>query len=116
MERRAWTSRYLPRRESQSCGPRRNRTNASQGRGANQMNEPLSRRDMLKQLGVILGVGAGFPVSVHAQARTQALSAVGNAFISLNPAEAEILRAIVARIIPADENGPGALEARADRY
>jgi gluconate 2-dehydrogenase gamma chain len=36
--------------------------------------------------------------------------------MSLSPAEAETLRAIVARIIPADENGPGALEARADRF
>ena len=80
------------------------------------MSERLSRREMLKQLGVMLGVAAGFPVSVPAKARSQALSAVGNTFISLNPAEAEILRAIVARIIPADENGPGALEARADRY
>jgi len=80
------------------------------------MSEPLTRREMLKQLGVMLGVAAGFPVSVGAQVRTQALSAVGNTFISLSPAEAETLRAMVARIIPADENGPGALEARADRY
>ena len=36
--------------------------------------------------------------------------------MSLTPAEAETLRAVVARIIPADENGPGALEARADRF
>jgi gluconate 2-dehydrogenase gamma chain len=36
--------------------------------------------------------------------------------VSLTPAEAATLRAIVARIIPADENGPGALEARADRF
>src|SRR5262249_61719119 len=31
-------------------------------------------------------------------------------------ADAATLRAIIARIIPADENGPGALEARADRF
>jgi gluconate 2-dehydrogenase gamma chain len=80
------------------------------------MSELLSRREMLKELGIMLGAAAALPLSVHAQARTQALSAVGNAFISLSPAEAEILRAVVARIIPADENGPGALEARADRY
>ena len=35
---------------------------------------------------------------------------------TLNATESETLKAIVARIIPADENGPGALEAHADRY
>ena len=76
----------------------------------------LSRRQMLKQLGLIVGVAAGLPVPARAQARTQGLAGVGNAFISLTAAEAETVRAIVSRIIPADENGPGALEARADRF
>src|SRR5207248_3404126 len=56
------------------------------------------------------------PTSAQAQARAQGLSSVGDALVSLTPAEAVTLRAIVARIIPADENGPGALEARADRF
>jgi gluconate 2-dehydrogenase gamma chain len=76
----------------------------------------LSRRELLKQVGVIAGVAAGVPRAVRAQARAQALAAVGNTYITLTAAEAETLRAIVARIIPADENGPGALEARADRF
>jgi gluconate 2-dehydrogenase gamma chain len=80
------------------------------------MNEQLSRREALKQLGIMIGVAAVFPVPAQAQARTQGLSAVSNAFITLTPAEAETLRLIIARIIPADENGPGALEARADRF
>jgi len=80
----------------------------------------ISRREMLKRVGVLIGVGAGLQLSprslFQAQARSQGLAAVGDALVSLSPAEAEILRAIVARLIPADENGPGALEARADRF
>ena len=75
---------------------------------------------MLKQIGIMVGVAAGLltklPTSAQAQARAQGLSSVGDALISLTPAEAETLRAVIARIIPADENGPGALEARADRF
>jgi gluconate 2-dehydrogenase gamma chain len=72
---------------------------------------------MLKQLGLTIGVAAVLPgIPSQAQARTQGLNAVTNAFITLTPSEAETLRAIIARIIPADENGPGALEARADRF
>src|SRR5690242_2450076 len=80
------------------------------------MNEHLSRRDMLKRVGLIVGGAAGLPVSVRAQVRTQGLAAAGNALVSLTAAEAETLRAVIARLIPADENGPGALEARADRF
>src|SRR2546426_9951694 len=77
----------------------------------------ISRREMLQQLGAIVGVAAIAPRAlVQAQARSQGLAAVGNALVSLTPAEAETLRAIIARLIPADENGPGALEARADRF
>lgn len=71
---------------------------------------------MLQQIGILIGVAATAPVSARARARAQALPAVGEALISLTPAEAATLRAVVARIIPADANGPGALEARADRF
>jgi hypothetical protein len=80
----------------------------------------ITRREMLKRVGTMLGVAAGLRVYpralAHAQARSQGLAAVGDALVSLTPAEAETLRAIIARLIPADENGPGALEARADRF
>ena len=76
----------------------------------------LTRREMLTQLGTMIGVAAGLPVAARALARTQGLAAVGDALMALTPAEAQTLRAIIARIIPADENGPGALEARADRF
>ena len=69
---------------------------------------------MLKQLGMGLGVAALPPLPAEVRARAQ--SAASESFVTLSAAEAETLRAIVARLIPADENGPGALEARADRY
>ena len=75
---------------------------------------------MLKRVGTVLGVAAGLQVYpralAQAQARSQGLAAIGDALVSLTPAEAETLRAIIARLIPADENGPGGLEARADRF
>ncbi|PYS52761.1 MAG: hypothetical protein DMG13_15030 [Acidobacteria bacterium] len=74
----------------------------------------VSRRDMLKRLGTMIGLAALPPVLLSTRARAQ--TAAGEAFVSLTAAEAQTLRAIVARLIPADENGPGALEARADRY
>jgi gluconate 2-dehydrogenase gamma chain len=76
----------------------------------------MTRREMLKQLGAMIGVATGLPTIARAQARSQGLASIGDALVSLTPAEAETLRAIIARIIPADENGPGALEARADRF
>ena len=76
----------------------------------------VSRREMIKQLGTMIGVAAGLPVAGRAQARTQGLARLGDALVTLTPAEAATLRAMIARIIPADENGPGALEARADRF
>ena len=79
--------------------------------------EHVSRRQMLKQLGLVIGSAKFLPIlPARAQARAQALGAMANAFVALTPPEAETLRAIIARIIPADENGPGALEARADRF
>lgn len=76
----------------------------------------MTRREMLKHIGVTLGVAPYLALRGQARARAQALPAAGEALMALTAAEAETLRAIVARIIPADENGPGALEARADRF
>ena len=74
----------------------------------------ISRREMLVRLGTMIGATAIPPLSTPIRARAQA--AAGEAFISFNASEAETVRAIVARLIPADDSGPGALEARADRY
>src|SRR5262249_31581967 len=76
----------------------------------------MTRREMLRQLGGAIGLAAGLPLAARAQARTQGLSGMADALVSLTAAEAKTLGAIVSRIIPSDENGPGALEARADRF
>src|SRR5205823_7004967 len=78
----------------------------------------ISRREMLKRIGTMIGVAAGLHIAprAFAQARSQGIAALGDALVSLTPAEAETLRAVIGRLIPADENGPGALEARADRF
>ena len=75
---------------------------------------PISRREMLKRLGTAIGVATVLPLPPPLVREHRRL--LRKTFISFTPAEAETLRAIVARLIPADENGPGALEARADRY
>jgi gluconate 2-dehydrogenase gamma chain len=74
----------------------------------------ISRREMLTQLGMGLGAATMLPLPAPVRARAQAAAA--ESFVTLTAAEGETLRAIVSRLIPADENGPGALEARADRY
>jgi gluconate 2-dehydrogenase gamma chain len=69
---------------------------------------------MLQHLGTTLTAATVLPLALPVRARAQA--AVAESFISFTPAEAQTVKAIVARIIPSDENGPGALEARADRF
>ena len=74
----------------------------------------ISRREMLQRLGATLTAVTVLPLALPVRARAQA--AVAESFISFTAAEAQTVKAIVARIIPSDENGPGALEARADRF
>jgi gluconate 2-dehydrogenase gamma chain len=73
----------------------------------------LSRRDLLKTAALAGAAVAGGAVagSVRLQADQDA-----QAFEALTSAEASILDAVCARLIPSDENGPGAKEARASRY
>jgi gluconate 2-dehydrogenase gamma chain len=68
----------------------------------------LSRRDILKRVGVASAVAA-VPIDAIAQATREP-------FETLTAAEGATLEAIVARLIPTDANGPGATEARAARY
>jgi gluconate 2-dehydrogenase gamma chain len=78
------------------------------------MSTGLTRREMLKRMGMMIGVATLPPVLLRSRAQVQ--TALSGAYMSLNTGEAQTLRGIVARLIPADENGPGALEARADRF
>jgi gluconate 2-dehydrogenase gamma chain len=73
------------------------------------MKRRWSRRDMLRR-SAALGAVAAVPANVLAQAANAA------PYANLTPAEAATLEALVARLIPSDANGPGALEAGAARY
>lgn len=73
----------------------------------------LSRRDLLKQAGAF-GVTIALPsaiVSEEAKAVAESASP-----LSFTAAQDATLSAIVARLIPKDENGPGAIEAGVPRY
>src|SRR3954454_7302497 len=78
----------------------------------------LSRRNLFKQVGVVGAAAAlsGAPVAKPAAAQTPAAPPRREALETLTAAEGEMLEAIVARLIPSDENGPGAAEARAAHY
>lgn len=70
----------------------------------------LSRRELLKTAAL---AGAALTGGVRLQADQLA---GGQSLESLTSPEAAILEAVCARLIPSDENGPGAKEARAARY
>lgn len=72
----------------------------------------LSRREIMKR-----AAAAGMTTAVPAHALAQVLPSRPRApFENLTATESEILEAVVARLIPSDENGPGALEAGAANY
>jgi gluconate 2-dehydrogenase gamma chain len=88
----------------------------------------LSRRNLFKQAAGVAAAISGTGVATNAPAVAQAPAVAAKpeapkldaprreALETLTAAEADILEAIVARIIPSDENGPGAAEARAAHY
>ena len=82
---------------------------------ASEQNEArrLSRRELLKRAGVA-GAAAAVPAWVLSPGMPAALAQAS--FATLTAAEGRTLEAIVARLVPTDENGPGAAEARAARY
>src|SRR5687767_14589537 len=73
------------------------------------MTRRFSRREMLRR-SAALGAVAAVPANVLAQAASAA------PYANLTAAEAATLEVFVARLIPSDANGPGALEAGAARY
>jgi gluconate 2-dehydrogenase gamma chain len=83
----------------------------------------LSRRDWLKQAGLLGAAVAGRPEAaapaspgVEAPASVVAEAAAREPLEALTAVEADILDAVVARLIPTDASGPGATEARAAHY
>lgn len=93
--------------------------------GANDGWRAFSRRELLKRVGgasaaAALPSGLFLPVvqpaTLTAAAPHAQVAQAGDALQTLSVAEAEALEAIVARLIPSDESGPGAAEAGAARY
>lgn len=86
----------------------------------------VSRRDLLKRAGLagaaltIPGTTPPSAAAEQARAATRAPEAAATALRepveTLTAAEADLLEAICARIIPSDVNGPGAREARAAHF
>jgi gluconate 2-dehydrogenase gamma chain len=76
-------------------------------------NDLISRRELLRRAGF---VGAAVTVIPVALLRGQLRGPSREPLETLSAAEGETLEAIVARLIPSDENGPGAAEARAAHY
>ncbi len=79
-----------------------------------------SRRNLIKQAACVgasvAGVGANSVVNIASAEQVTApvveKISVREAFETLTAKESEVLDAIVSRILPSDENGPGAHEAR----
>lgn len=76
-------------------------------------NDLISRRELLRRAGFVGAAATIVPVAfLRAQVRGQRREPLE----TLSAAEGEALEAVVARLIPSDENGPGATEARAAHY
>jgi len=73
----------------------------------------FSRRELLRRAGVV-GTCVALPSPILSAAPPAAT--VQEPFETLTATESDTLEAIVARLIPTDENGPGATEARAAHY
>src|SRR5215470_561830 len=79
----------------------------------------VSRRDLFKTVGAGAAAavaGAPLPASDAGAQASPAAAPQLEALETLTAAEADILEAVCARLIPTDENGPGAAEARAAHY
>jgi len=73
----------------------------------------LSRRELLKRAGLVVGAVVVVPVTPIDAAQT---ASAPEALRTLTRPEYDTLDALCARIIPTDDSGPGAREARAARY
>jgi gluconate 2-dehydrogenase gamma chain len=79
------------------------------------MGEAVTRRDLLKHLGMAGAAIVALPELSRVLEFQRALHAQSQP-LTLTDTELTTLEAICARLIPSDENGPGAKEARAANY
>lgn len=75
----------------------------------------VSRRHLFRTAGAGVAAAAGTPLAA-ATASAQTAPPPLEALESLSAAQADILEVICARLIPSDDAGPGAFEARAAHY
>src|SRR3954465_4012177 len=73
----------------------------------------LTRRAFLQAAGSAAAIP---PVPAQAQAPQKAAANTARAYVFFNPQEAALVEALVARLIPNDALGPGALEAEVPYY
>ena len=79
----------------------------------------ISRRELLQRAGaagIVIAIPTGIVTEVARGASKAASTATDRTRGAFTAAEAATVSAIVARIIPTDENGPGATEAGVERY
>jgi gluconate 2-dehydrogenase gamma chain len=76
----------------------------------------VSRRDLFRTAGAGVAAVAGAPLSSGTASAQTSPAPQLEALETLTAAEADILEAVCARLIPSDDNGPGAVEARAAHY
>jgi gluconate 2-dehydrogenase gamma chain len=89
------------------------------------MSQTPTRRDLLKLAGAAAGAALGSATdestttNAHAEADQRARSRTRpprESLVALTPHEADLLDRIAELLVPSDEHGPGATEARAVRY
>jgi gluconate 2-dehydrogenase gamma chain len=90
------------------------------------MSQTPTRRDLLKLAGAAAGAALGSATdettttnAAHAEADQRARSRTRpprESLVALTPHEADLLDRIAELLVPSDEHGPGATEARAVRY
>ena len=100
-------------KEINDSGNHRTRPPDTELKKPDQNRSGFSRRELLRRAGMA-GAVAALPAHVASATRWPIPAQVP--FETLTAAESDTLESIVARLIPSDENGPGATEARAAHY
>ena len=76
----------------------------------------MSRRELLVRAGIVVGAAIFSTIPKKLTGQTTAAAAPEGVLKTFTRLEYDTLDAICSRLIPTDETGPGAKEARAVRY